>query len=518
MALKTGRRKNASGSRWCVLCLCVASLLSLPFHSQAVDLGSPNEEFTGWFGWSVSGVPDVSGDGVGDVVLGAIGEGNGEGLSGAGRAYVFNGKTGQLIHSLVSPNDELTGNFGSSVAGMPDLDGDGKGEVVVGARGEDPSGSPSDAGRVYIFSGATGQWMRQLKSPSEEVTGSFGWSVSEVPDINGDGRWDLVVGAIGEGQGQYPSGAGRVHILSGFTGALLHTLVSPNDEVTGDFGYSVAGIPDLDGDGSGDVVVGARGEDPTGSPSEAGRAYIFSGKSGNLLRSLKSPNESSTGQFGISVSAVPDINGDGHWDVVVGAPGEEPGTSPKEAGRAYIFDGFSGNRLRTLVSPSEEFEGGFGTSVSGFPDLNGDGSGEVVVGAIGESPGSSPNDAGRTYIFNGANGSLLKTLSSPHEDFIGNFGWAVSEIAFEAGGGQLGAIASAIGESSKSGPKDVGRAYLFHFNAPPTPTPVYDVEPEPPDGFVDAKDLHHWFQAIKEGEEDSLLLFDFSRFWQGEWR
>jgi hypothetical protein len=147
--------------------------------------------------------------------------------------------------------------------------------------------------------------------------------------------------------------------------ALLHEPISPNEEFQGYFGQSVAGVPDVDGDGIADLLVGAVYEDPGTSPEDAGRAHVFNGASGALLYTLASPNEQSIGYFGMSVSGVEDVDGDGRGDLLVGAPSEDPGTSPAAAGRAYLFSGSSvlsiaaaalnspvplGDRLRFTVS------------------------------------------------------------------------------------------------------------------------------------------------------------------------
>jgi hypothetical protein len=95
------------------------------------------------------------------------------------------------------------------------------------------------------------------------------------------------------------------------------------------------------------------------------------------------------------------VNGDGHDDVVVGAWSEDPGASPEASGRAYVFDGQTGNLLHTLVSPNEEVDGFFGYSASGAGDVNGDGYDDVVIGASGENPGSIQGGAGRAYVFSG---------------------------------------------------------------------------------------------------------------------
>src|SRR5690606_9663376 len=147
-----------------------------------------------------------------------------------GRAYVFSGATGVLLYALVSPNEEDDGRFGGSVAGVPDLDGDGRGDLLVSASGEDPGVSPTSAGRVDDFSGATGALLQTLASPNEEQYGIFGGAVSGTPDLDGDGVGDLLVGAPNEDPGRSPRGAGRAYAFSGSTGALLFELASPNEE------------------------------------------------------------------------------------------------------------------------------------------------------------------------------------------------------------------------------------------------------------------------------------------------
>ncbi len=112
-----------------------------------------------------------------------------------------------------------------------------------------------------------------------------------------------------------------------------------------------------------------------------------------------------SGYFGESVAGVPDADGDGRGDLFVGAPGEDPGTSPTSAGRAYLFSGNTGAPLFELQSPNEEFQGSFGYSVAGVPDTDGDGRGDLLVGANQEDPGASLRNAGRAYLFSGASGS-----------------------------------------------------------------------------------------------------------------
>ncbi len=262
-------------------------------------------------------------------------------LAGAMLAIAIAGSAAADTVTLQSPNPEIGGFFGAEVAGIPDVDGDGLADVIIGAPSED-GGGVLDAGRVYIFSGATGLLIRGHSSPNDSNGGNYGDSVAGVPDLNGDGRGDYIVGAPDEaGPG------GRVYVYSGATGTLIRTHTSPNAQVGGDFGYSIAGISDLSGDGRGDYVIGAPQED-NGGTSNAGRVYVYSGNTGNLIRQQNSPNAESFGEFGWAVAGVPDSTGDGRGDYIVGAPSEDPAGSPLENGRAYIFNGSNGNLIDTI--------------------------------------------------------------------------------------------------------------------------------------------------------------------------
>jgi hypothetical protein len=426
-------------------------------------LTSPNEEPSGWFGLCVSGVGDADGDGFHDVVVGACNEDPGTSPVGAGRVYIFSGETGQLIHTLASPSEELGGYFGCVVSDAGDVDGDGYADIVVGAVFEDPGASPTDAGRAYLFSGHTGDLLQALVSPNESPGGFFGWSVSGAGDIDGDGYGDVLVGALFEDPSASLTDAGRAYAYSGRTGAILHTLVSPNAQPDGGFGCCVSGVGDVSGDGCPDIAVGALFEDPGATPESAGRAYIFSGKTGTLVRALSSPNPEISGCFGWWVSGVGDGDGDGHVDVAVGAPFEDPGSSPSNAGCVYLFSGHTGSILHTITSPNAERDGNFGCSVSGGGDIDGDGCGEVVVGALLEGPGSSPPHAGRAYVFSGRTAAVLYELRSPNECDAGYFGCSVSAWRDASNGGCGGIVTGAYHEDSGGASPHSGRAYLL-FN------------------------------------------------------
>jgi hypothetical protein len=197
---------------------------------------------------------------------------------------------------------------------------------MVGCHVGDPGGV-MDAGEVYVYNVVSDQLLYTLTSPTGEEFGNFGRSVSDAGDLDGDGRSDLLIGAKGEDPG------GKAYTFSGATAGLLHTFAYPQ---SGNFGISVSSLGDLDGDGRREIVIGASSVDT--DSTDAGQVFVFSGAAGDLLYTLESPNEATEGYFGNSVSSSGDVNNDGFDDIVIGAPEENPGGSPRDAGRAYVFD------------------------------------------------------------------------------------------------------------------------------------------------------------------------------------
>lgn len=187
----------------------------------------------------------------------------------------------------------------------------------------------------------------------------------------------------------------------------MFTFTSPNEAQDGYFGKSVSGAGDVNNDGYFDVIIGAPGESPGSSPDGSGRAYVFNGMNADIIHTLYSQNEQADGGFGHSVSSAGDVNNDGLDDLIVGAPFENGGTGITEGGMAYVFDGEDGSIIHELDSPNAENYGHFGWSVSWAGDVNNDGYDDVIVGAYGESPGASPDSAGRAYVFSGETGSII---------------------------------------------------------------------------------------------------------------
>ncbi|MFN0132268.1 MAG: FG-GAP-like repeat-containing protein [Phycisphaerales bacterium] len=415
-----------------------------------VTLAPPNPTTVALHGSTVAAIGDINADGRPDIIVGSyFGTGN------VGRVYLYSGATGQRIRQLGQPIVEVDGLFGYALAGVPDVNGDGVPDVAVGAPNDSPGTSPAQCGRVYLYSGATGGFLRSLVPPVAESFGNFGEAVAGIADVNGDGRGDVVVGYPREDRqsGGSNSDSGRVFIYSGATGQRIRTITPIAPEDSGEFGEAVAVTADINGDGVQDIIIGA----PKERPDDAGRVYVYSGATGAFLRKLLPPTPQNDGRFGESVAGVPDATGDGVPEIVVGAPREFG-----HAGRAYIFNGATGVLIRGLVSPGNEPDGRFGTSVSGVPDMNNDGRGEVIVGASHEDPGTSPNNNGRAYIFSGVSGAFLFKLIPPSGNSSEEFGYSVTGIGDTNGNGRGEVVVGAPGDDNGSNNGD-GNAFHYRF-------------------------------------------------------
>ena len=264
----------------------------------------------------------------------------------------------------------------------------------------------------------------------------LGNSVSGAGDVNNDGFDDLIVGAPYNDAGG--TNAGRAYVYSGETGNLLWTFTG---EAAGDeFGTSVSGAGDVNNDGLGDLIVGAQHND-AGAPN-AGRAYVYSGQTGTLLWTFT--GGAAGDELGSSVSGAGAVNNDGWDELSVGAP-EAFGPYP---GRATVYSGQTGGLLWTLGGDGEAQ--GMGYSVSGAGDVNADGYDDVIVGAPLGWPLSLP---GMAYVYSGQTGALLWTFICETEYF---FGWSVSGAGDVNNDGHDDLIVGAFNAASGA-----GRAYVY---------------------------------------------------------
>ena len=352
-------------------------------------------------GFSVSGAGDVNRDGYDDIIVGAFNAYIGGSYLGAAFIY-FGGKAMDTTPDAVLRGQSSYDYFGYSVSGAGDFNQDGYDDVIVGAPYNDAAGS--EAGRAYIyFGGASMDATADRTFNGSASYDYFGYSVSGAGDVNGDGLADVIVGAYQAGS--YDNGMARIFFGDSGSGVL-----GPLD-LTGEanydrFGYAVSDAGDVNGDGFGDVLVGAPEAQSGGR--RPGLAYLFlGGKQPDARPDLVIEGEADFDYFGRTVSGAGDLDLDGCDDFVVGAPYFDVGAN--EVGKAYAFFGGASPD----PDPDLNFTGYasgdyFGASVSGAGDVNSDGHPDLLVGA----PYVDGNgyDSGRAYLFSWVPGILAPEL------------------------------------------------------------------------------------------------------------
>lgn len=437
-----------------LLTMLLATLLGGLPHGAAAQAYTtfepPTAQQSGNFGLAVA-LGDVTGDGAAEVVVASRqSEPPSQVANGAGRVFVFDRTGRELLLVLNPPAPEPDGSFGQAVAVGGDADGDGLDDVFVCAPNEDPGGVDR-AGQLHVFSGSTGSLIRSQPSPNPEVRGYFCSTLARVGDLDGDGRADVLVGALVEDGGA--TNAGRVYAFSSATGAVLHTLASPNATATSSFGSTLAPTGDANGDGRPDVLVAAEGEIVEGRGG-SGRVYLFSGADGALLKTYDAVDYESEAAFGVSLAPAGDLDGDAFPDLFVAVK-----QRALDSGRLHALSGADGRVLYSRGSPNaqkgDEFGIGFINGLAAAGDLDGDGRADVLVGASGED--ELGNNAGRAYTFSGADGKLLGTYASPNAGTASLFGAAVA-AGDATGDGRAELLVGAVFESG--GASFSGRAYL----------------------------------------------------------
>jgi VCBS repeat-containing protein len=390
-------------------------------------------------GASVAGAKDVNGDGIADIAVGASGL-DPSGRSNAGGVYVTFGGPGldgtAVLGSADAPGFRIIGarandQAGISVALIDDMNGDGLAEIAVGATGYDVSGV-TDAGGVFVVFGRSATTDVDLAQVANgnggflirgaALSDGMGIAVASVGDMNGDGRGDLVVGASLQNAPQFDSGAAYV-IFGKATGGVVNvgSLGAQGFAINGaqandHLGFSVTGLGDVNGDGRADIGIGARLSDANGT--DAGSAFVVFGKT-----TATAVNLSSLGTQGFrigggdandlaaySLAAAGDVNGDGLADILVGAPGAD--AAGPVSGASYIVYGKAGTAAVNLASlgaqgiriDGEGEADQFGHALAAIGDANGDGFGDFLFAAPGND--ETGQDAGAVYLVFGRAGGF----------------------------------------------------------------------------------------------------------------
>jgi hypothetical protein len=394
---------------------------------------------------------DVNGDGVADLVVGAR-----TAMQGQGVVYVLHGPLsgGTLANADATLSDPNVRDLGWSVAVIPDLDGEGNAEILVGApasrdhAGEawwlpgtlagsvgggesiarfvgdehaeagvrvgdsgagwfvsawlDPAAG-AQAGAVYFLgvqAGSLGPGDAQAtrRGEAESDWAAYG---AAMDDINGDGVFDLLVGADGNDRAATDAGAayfeyGPIEGHRSLTGApTVLTGLAERDFA----GHAVALAGDVFGTGRGSVVVGALGP---GETDREGAVYAFdeppAGESSLTIADALVAGPRGDTIFGYSLASVGDIDKDGFADLLVGARYDNTGGA--HAGAAWLLYGPLDGSLSLEESArfaGEAADDDAAYNLGGADDVTGDGTPDLLFGAMGSDAGGT--GAGAVYVW-----------------------------------------------------------------------------------------------------------------------
>jgi hypothetical protein len=325
-----------------------------------------------------------------------------------------------------------------------DVDGDGLGELVVGAR-------ISGDGAAYVYAPTTAG---VPATPSLTFKGPPGGKESTgvglgAGDFNGDGFIDLVVGACTHGDD-----TGRVHIFHGGAAGIASTptttLVGP-DGPGSFFGYAVGTAGDVDGDGFPDLAIAGFRAD-----GEKGKVYLYRGGATGIAETATPmavlAGTDPGGRFGRAMVSAGDVNHDGFADLLIAASNANADT-----GAAYLFygaaDGIAGGASPDLTFTAPDGAGGlFGSAVTAA-DYNGDRLADVAITARAVG-----NGTGRAHVYLGTAAGLpttpAATLTGPDVD--GYFGNAATSADVDGDG-----LADLIVAAFNTAPLQGGRVHVY---------------------------------------------------------
>jgi hypothetical protein len=368
-----------------------------------------------WAGFVVSGA-NLDGDGLSDILIGAYGDADKGPITGAAYVVFASSLGASAVVDLANADYKFIGEdqddyAGYALSGAGDVDGDGLDDILIGASGHDAGGNNAGAGYLILASSLGANKLIDLSQADYKFVGETeqdwaGYQITTAGDVDGDGLDDLVLGSDGDDGGTQ---AHASYIVLGSTlGTDTVIDLSQADykflgENSYDYASQVSTAGDVDGDGLDDIIIGAAGHDDAGNL--AGAAYIVRGSSlgADAVIDLSTADYKFTGEnpgdyAGATVADAGDVDGDGLGDILVGALNYS--ATYTDQGAAYIVLGKSlgSNRNISLEQADQKLIGEFteqftGVSVASAGDVNGDGLDDIVLGAY-----DGPDWKGAAYI------------------------------------------------------------------------------------------------------------------------
>jgi hypothetical protein len=480
-----------------------------------------------YFGFAVSLAGDFNGDGYGDVVMGApLNTFTDTALrtQGGGVVLYEGGQNTSLVPKGYSGSGQVNGHYytysvnkgwlGFSVAGVGDMNNDGLADLLIGMPQDAASTNPGGAFLVYgkanSTTGSLAEYQKDISAlgatpDALSITSTFdtaGFSVSSAGDVNGDGWIDMIISAHFQVVSGLVGNTGKTYVVYGSAALSALQTISlgsvggsvPGFVISGwqageESGTSVSSAGDFNGDGKADLLVSAYFNDTAGT--NAGMTYVVLGKTGNVavdLENIKNnlggfaiKGENISDFSGVSVSSGGDINGDGFGDIIIGAVIGGSANANPYSGKTYVVFGRNTAYATIDLAQVAAGVGGFaivsntddeqsGHSVSSAGDINGDGLADIILGAPFKTESGGVN-TGHSFVVYGKSSTTQVHLTDVGNN-IGGFaiigqgaqdlsGYSVGAAGDVNGDGLADLIVGAHGYDAAHSNVLTGRSYII---------------------------------------------------------